>query len=210
MKVKDDGEVRYAMGMEVTQKGKPVLTRDLQDLTTTNTLGGGGFPSFATWAIPRDSKAPGEYTLKVTVKDRTTGKTKVLTRTFEVMKPQLGIIQVFLTSLRGDPVPPVAVPGQRMMLHYTLTGFAFDKKKLCNVTVSIRILDSSDKPTLVKPFKGPVKGDEETAPGVMLLRPYLLELNKPGKFKIEVKATDNVSGKSTEELLDLTVMDTSK
>jgi len=209
MTVKNNGRVLYSMGMEVTKKGdkKPVLSRDAEDREVINTLGGGTFPSFAAWVIPRDMGAPGEYTLKVTVTDRETKKSQTLTRKFTVEKPRLGFVQVFLSSLRGDPIPPVAVPGQRVLLHHTLVGFGFDKKeKQTDITLTIRVLDSNDKPTLAEPYKGPVKTDAKSAPGVMLLTPYLMELNRPGKYKVELKAVDNVTGKSTTETLDLTVL----
>jgi len=214
MKVREDGRVRYSMEMEVTkkEKGQPtaVLTRKPQDLETMNTLGGGTFPSFAAWPIPRDAESPGEYTVKVIVTDRTTKKAATLSRKFTVQSTRLGFVQVFLSSLRGDPIPPVAVPGQRIMLHHRLVGFDFDKKKQTNVTLSIRLLDADGKPTLAKPYKGDIKTDAKTAPGEMVLTPYLMDLNRPGKYKVELKAIDNVNGKSTTETLDLTVLDTTK
>src|SRR3954447_4849741 len=49
LKVKDDGRVLYAMGMELTKKGKekPEFKRDPQDLEAINSLGGSTLPAFA-------------------------------------------------------------------------------------------------------------------------------------------------------------------
>jgi hypothetical protein len=211
MKVKEDGRVLYAIGLEVNKKGdsKPILKREPQDMEVTNTLGGGTFPSIATWTIPRDKDAPGEYTLKITVKDRgRESKPATLTRKFTVLKPQLGFIHVFLTTWRGEAVPPIAAPGQRMMVNYALAGFEFDKKEnQCHLTVTIRVLDADGKPTLAKPSKGTVKGSPKEAPGVMAMSPFSMDLNKPGRFKIELKATDHVTGKTAEQTLDVRVIE---
>jgi hypothetical protein len=36
---------------------------------------------------------------------------------------------------------------------------------------------------------------------------FVISLTRPGKFKLELKATDKISGKSAEQLLDLTVIE---
>lgn len=212
MKVKDDGQVLYSMGFEVTKRGQKnaVQKREPQDLTAVNSLGGGNFPSFVYWPIPRDAEAPGEYTIKITVADRATKDKKpvVLTKTFEVVPTKLGFIQLRYTTFGGDPAPPVAVAGQRLALHYTLVGFATDKKEnTSNVTVSIRVLDEKGKPTLAKPISNDIKSDAKAAPGVMLFNPFPIELNRAGKYKVELTAKCNVTGKDTKELIDLTVME---
>jgi hypothetical protein len=210
LKMKDNGEIQYSMGFEVTKKGqnKPVQKREPQDLVAVNSLGTGNFPSFAIWPIPRDSESPGEYTLKITVTDRQTKKSATLSKKFEVVQTKLGFVGMRLSSMTGDPVAPVAVPGQRMALHYSLVGFDIDKKnKSSDVTVTIRILEDG-KATLAKPFTGDIKADEKSAPGVMIFNPYVLDLNRSGKFKVELAAKCNVSDKEVKEVLDLTVLET--
>src|SRR4051812_32656670 len=109
LKVKETGQIQYSMGMELTKKNKakPEFKRDPIDLEGENSLGGTSFPAFAMTAIGTDT-APGDYTLKVTIKDRLGKTEKVLEKTFEVVKPKLGFVQTYLTSGNGDPVPPVA------------------------------------------------------------------------------------------------------
>jgi hypothetical protein len=212
MKVRDDGRVLYSQVMEVYKKGqtKPVLRREL-DSETTNVLGKGTFRAWAIWQVPRDTDSPGEYTLKLTLKDRATGKSATHSKKFEVKKTELGFVQLRLLAPQRDemPVPPVCVAGQKILLHHWLVGFQSDpKEKQVSVAITIRVLDESGQPTLVKPFKGDVKGDEKDAPGIMVLLPYPMDLNRPGKFKIELSAVCNVSGKKAKETLDLTVLDT--
>jgi len=208
LSVDGEGYIKYAMGMEISKGGKSVLKRDLQKLEATNHLGKSNLPSYAIWPIPRDTSSPGEYTMKVTVKDGKTNKSSTLTKKFTVEKTRLGFVQVSLTNATRapEPVPPLAVPGQRVMLHYTLVGFDLGKDKQTDVTMQIRFLDSDGKPTLSKPLKASIKSETDT-PGVMVLNPMLIEMNRAGKFKVELKATCNVLKKTTTRTLDLEVRD---
>ena len=209
LKVKDNGQVLYSMGMELTMKGKakPEFKRDPTDLEAENSLGGTTLPAFALSVIGTDS-APGEYTLKVTVKDRQGKTEKVLEHPFEVLKPKLGFVQVRLTAGNGDPVPPVAVPGQRVYVHCALVGFMLGKDKLPNVTFEMIVLDDAGKPTVPKSFKGDIKTDLKATPGMMTFVPRALDLNKPGKYKIVIKATCNNSGEKAEHTMNLNVLNT--
>jgi hypothetical protein len=206
LKVKDDGRVLYAMGMELTKKGgkKPEFKRDPQDLEAVNSLGGSTLPAFALTVIGTDT-APGDYTLKVTVRDRQAKSEKILEKKFEVKKTELGFVNLRFTSQAGEPAPNVALPGQRVYLHCALVGFGIGKDKLPHVTFEMSILDSADKPTLPTPFKGDIKSDVKGS-GVMTFVPIPLELNRPGKFKVVLKSTCNVNKKTTESILDLTVL----
>jgi hypothetical protein len=207
LKVKDNGQVLYSMGMELTKKGKPKpeFKRDPQDLEAENSLGGTTLPAFALSVIGTDT-VPGDYTLKVTVKDRLGKTEKVLEKQFEVLKPKLGFVQVRLTSGNGDPVPPVAVPGQRVYVHCALVGFQLGKEKLPHVTFEMVVLDDAGKPTVPKSFKGDIKTDLKATPGMMTFVPRALDLNKAGKYKIVIKAKDNNGGEMAEHTMSLNVL----
>jgi len=207
LRVRDDGRVLYAMGMELTKKDKkePEFKREPQDLEAYNSLGGSTLPAFALSILSLDS-APGQYTLKVTVKDRLAKTETVLEKRFQVVPIRFGFVQVRFTSGNGDPMPAVAVPGQRIYLHSALVGFELDKKdKLPNVTFEMVVLGESGKPTVPKPFKGDLKPDLKGV-NLMPFRPIPLELNRPGKFMVVLRATDNVTGRTTTETLSLTVV----
>jgi len=207
LKVAADGRVLYSMGMELTKKGKakPEFKRDPTDLEGENSLGGTTLPAFALSVISTDT-APGTYTLKVTVKDRAAKTEKVLNKTFEVLPVKLGFVQVRLTTGNGDSVPPVAVPGQRIYVHCALVGFKLSKEKLPHITFEMVIKDDMDKPTVAKSFKGDIKTDVKATPGMMTFVPRPLDLNRAGKFKIVIKATDNLTKETTEQTLNLNVL----
>lgn len=210
LKVKEDGRVLYAMGMELIKKGKakPEFKRDPQDLEAVNSLGGSTLPAFALSVIGVDT-APGEYTLKVTIRDRQVKDSdKVLEKNFEVLPTSFGFVRVHFTNSTGDPVPNIAFPGQRVYLHHTLVGFELGKDKLPYVSFEMQVFDENGKPTIAKPFKGDIKTDVSKTPGQMTFVPATLELNRAGRFKVVLKATCNISKKTTEQSLDLVVLGT--
>jgi len=213
LSVKEDGRVLYAMGMELTsldkldkkdKKPRKMFTRDPQDLEAHNTLGGSTLPAFAMSVIGTDTE-PGRYNLKVIVRDKQTKAEKVLNRTFEVLPKALGFVQVAFTNTNLEPAPPVAVPGQRLFLRCALVGFQLGKDNLPNVTFEMQVTEDG-KPTLAKPYKGDIRTDLKKSPEMMSFLPIPLELNRPGKFKVTIKAKDNISGKSAEQSLDLNVL----
>jgi len=198
-----NGVVEYDLSFEVTKKGveKPLTSQEPLPQEQLNWLGGGDVPVMADWVIPAGNDAAGEYTMKLTCTDRATKKSVTHTQTFTVDKVAFGFIQTYL-------VGAVALVGQKAGLQYALTGFDFDKKtNKTNVTVTIRVLDDKDKPTFEKPRKETFEREYDDAPGVMAFNPMLIELNRPGKYKVEVSATCNVSKKTAREVFDLTVVE---
>jgi hypothetical protein len=211
LKVKDDGGLFWAMGIELSRKetdgsSKRLLKKEPQDMETVNTLGGTTLPGFASVLIGVDSP-PGEYTLTVTVKDLGVRPVKTVTveKKFTVLPVKFGFVQVKLTTAVGEPSASVGVRGQDMLLHCALVGFVTDvRTKLTNVTFEMVVLDADGKPTLAKSFKGIIAKEVTT---LMQFQPIPLQLNRAGKFTVVLRATDNLAKKSAEQKLDLTVLD---
>jgi hypothetical protein len=213
LKVRDDGLVKYSMSLEVSNKdGKSQFRQDPQELEAYNALGGGRVPGVAHVFIGND-QPEGEYTLKVTVKDRATDKTETLTRKFEVLPRKFGLVQVSLSyQAPGRDIqlaaPPIGVPGQTFALNFSVVGFELDKarKDQPNIETSVRVMDENGKPTLAKPFAGLANEvGPEFKKGIPMQ--FIISLNRPGKFTLELRATDKVSGKSADLTLDLTVLE---
>jgi hypothetical protein len=211
LKVKDDGTISYAMGMELTRKEKDgtlkrVLKREPQDMEESITLGGTSLPGFANVLLGVESP-PGEYTLTITVKDLAGRpvKTATVEKKFEVLPVQFGFVQVKLTSPVGEPAPAIGVRGQILLVHCALVGFATENRtKQSNVTFEMVVLDDAGKPTVEKSFKGDITKAVTT---VMQFQPIPLNLNRTGKYTVVLKATDNIAKKSAEQKLALTVLD---
>lgn len=206
LKVRDDGRVQYSMGMELTNKeGKSQFKKEPQDLEAVNALGGSRLPAFALSEIGTETPE-GEYTIKVTVKDRGADKTETLTRKFEVLPRKFGFVRLGIAYETGQPAPPQAVAGQTFLVNFAVVGFDLDKAKKDqpNIEVAMRILDEDGKQTLAKPFTGSATEVEPQFKKIVPMQ-FILQLNRPGKFKIELKATDKFGGKSAEQTLDFVV-----
>jgi hypothetical protein len=220
LQVKQDGVVQYSMGMELTTtqqgKSKSLFKKDPQEQQTVNTLGGTRLPSFALTEIGTDTE-PGEYTMTVTVTDRAANKTVTLARKFEVKKLEFGIVRPGFVYNdmnerqvgRAQIAPPLAVPGQNLVLNFATVGFELKgDKQQPNVTVTMKILDESGNPVLAKPFKGVATDIDEDFKKLRVIPwNFPLQMNRSGKFKIVLQATDEHNKKTAEQTLDLKVIE---
>lgn len=215
--VAPNGSVRYSTGMELTDKaGKSLFKKDPVEVQTVNTLGGSRLPAFALTQIGTDT-APGKYTMTVTVTDVATKKSKDLKYEFEVKKPEFGIVQIgFWTNDmseggRGQPqiAPAVAVPGQNLLLAFTVVNFELKgDKNDPNVTVSMMVQDETGKPVRDKPFPGEATALAEEFKKLKAIPfNFPMQMNRSGKFKIVLTATDKHSGKTATETIDLKVVE---
>ena len=218
LQAKDDGSVGYSTQMELLDKtGKAVFTEKPTDRETTLPLGGNRLPNWSRVATGTDAEA-GAYTVKITVVDNV-AKNKpqaVLEKKFELVAPRFGIIHVATgydkPPTSPPPAPPVAVPGQSVLVFFTVVGFqanpgAKPKDPLqADVAVEMTILDDAGKPTLVKPFGGEIKEVAEEFKTVLPFN-FPLMLNRTGKFTIVITATDKLANKSAKQELSLTVLD---
>ncbi len=68
MTVKENGTMRYVVGMEVLRRARngqnrPVLTCEARELETSSGLGRGTFRDFAYYSVPRPLAVAGDYTI---------------------------------------------------------------------------------------------------------------------------------------------------
>jgi hypothetical protein len=213
LQVGETGQVLYRMGMELIKAGKkePEFRQEPRDLEANNTLGSARVPAFARTTVGLDTP-PGEYTLKVTITDRAAKQKQELTRSFTVVPPRLGIVQISLFAYSDNkgaamPAPPLGVPGQAVLLHFAVVGFGLDKDKMQpNVVTELTILDEAGKPVLAKPFSGTT---QEVSAQYKKILPmdFPIQLNRSGKFKVHMKVTDKLANKTAEQTLDLTVVE---
>jgi len=216
-----DGLIQYSMSVTLYdhKQKKEVFKKLPQRMSVVNTLGGSRLPTFALTNIGTDTE-PGKYTMTVEVADGTGKISKKLERDFEVTKPAFGIVRPGLVyNLMGDEqagastiiyAPPVAVPGQNLMLHFAVVGFALaGNKQDPKVKVEMKVLDESGNPVLKKPFGGKATSISDEAKQLKVI-PFSvpIQVNRSGKFKIVVTATDeNSNGKTITQTLDLKVVE---
>ncbi len=204
-----EGRVKYSMGFEVRDKGgKVVFAQEPADTEDVAGLGGRRVFASARVGLGIDT-APGTYSIKVTVTDKggKTASADTLTRSFEVVPKDLGITQIWVT-FNDIPAPPVAVPGQIYTVNFTPAGFKLDAKTMQPTFLAeMRVLDDAGRPVLEKPFLGGVKEVSEKFREFLPMQ-FTLTLNRPGKFRIVLKVTDQVAKKSVEQTLDFQVLET--
>lgn len=216
------GKAVYSMGFEVSDsKGKPLLKEEEnkdRPLIADLTLGGTRLPVFARVEVGLD-QPPGEYTMKVTVTDRTAKASVSLERKFQVQPLTLGLVRLSTSYDPPHPVtgprypaPMVAVPGQFLHVNFVAVGFDRDKaKKHPNLQVELNVLDEKGKPAQAKPDMGQVT-EKDNVPENTRAMPmgFTMALNRPGQYTVELKATDLVSKKTQTLKFPLTVVNIEK
>ncbi|HTU91340.1 MAG TPA: hypothetical protein VMF69_14765 [Gemmataceae bacterium] len=220
LKVKPDGNVRYSMALKLFshKKNKNVFERDAQEFIQSASLGGSHLPGFVMHALQPDTE-PGDYTMRVDIKDVQGNTAQKLERkftlkplTFAIVNP--GFVYLFMEDNQAGTspkfAPPLAVPGQNLMLHFSTVGFAeAGEKNQPKVSVKAVIQDEAGKPVLEKPITGKVTEYPEEYRKLKFL-PFQvpIQVNRSGKYKVLLTATDEISGKTTTFTpLDLTVLD---
>ncbi len=197
VKADDAGKVLYSIGMEVTDAaGKVYLKQEPRELEANNSLGGTSLQAFASIQIGLD-QLPGTYTVKVTATDRATRAKGTLTRTYEVLPKGFGLVRLNTTyDADGKIAAPLVGEGQVLFVNFLAVGFGRDRAQVQpNLSVAMRIMDETGRPTLAKPYTGEINKD---IPAQVLSVPmqFIIELNRPGQFTLELKATDKVTGQS--------------
>jgi hypothetical protein len=209
LSVNKEGQVRYSMGMQLKDsKGQVVFGQQPKDLESVNSLGGNSLPAFAAAEVGLQSP-PGVYTMNVSVTDKISKQTKTLSHKFDVVKQDFGIVRLSLSyDPQGQtPAPPTFVAGQSAWVNFAVVGFERDgKTKNPDLVLEMRVLDDKGQPTLPKPNVG--TANNVAAAHQVIPMFFLLELNRAGKFKIELKATDKLAKKSVTETLDISVAET--
>ncbi len=209
IKAADDGKVQYAMGLEVINSaGKVEFGSQPTPKEVYNALGGSTVPAYANVDIGLN-QAPGQYTLKVTVVDSKTNAKEILSRPFEVLKKEFGLVRLSTTA-DGQNVPcgPFGIPGQSLYVHFFAVGFELNQTKQPDISIEMKIMDEAGKVTLEKPFKEAVKPPAgQSASLVAIPLTFTLHLNRPGKFTAEFLATDKISNKTSKISLPILVLD---
>jgi hypothetical protein len=200
------GKVLYTTAVELADsKGKVLFKQQPRPQETVAALGGESVPGMVVLDVGLD-QPPGEYTVKVTVKDRVSDRTGSLTRTFQVLPADFGIVRV-TTTADPDGLFPMSLfqTGGSLWINTGVVNFARGKDNgQPDVAVELRVLDENGKPTTAEPFQGAMN---KKVPANVRFMPvqFLVALNRPGTFTVEIKATCRLSKKSETLSLPLKV-----
>jgi hypothetical protein len=199
------GKVRYSIAMEIANsEGKVLFKQAPREMDAPAPQGSSSLPACATIEVGT-RQPPGEYTLKVIVKDVTSGAAQEISRKYELLPKGFGFVR-FSTTRDPDGKMPVAAlrPRRPGWINFTAVGAERDKATgQPDVAVEMRVLDKDGNPVM-KPAYGEVK---EGIPQGHEACPMQFEVNLPleGSFNVELNATDKVSGKKAALTVPLTV-----
>ena len=208
LKTDAGGKAYYTMSVEVkNSKGKVVFREKPKDDEKKEhllSLGGDQVNAFYLVSFGTDSE-PGKYTITITITDLTSKMSDSFTRTVEVLKPGFGMV---LTSLSFDAngLVPAAVTiqvGQTIQINTRVTGYAVDEKKNPSFLASMRVLSGGKDVT--KPHSVTINRHFDKTVKFMPLS-FVLNMNRPGTFTIELKVADQIAKKVTTERFDITVV----
>jgi hypothetical protein len=200
-----DGKVLYSIATEVTDAGgKSVFSQPPQNREVINALGGNQLPAFAQVAVGQQQPA-GEHTLKVTVTDQANKKSQTLTQKFEVLKPDFGLVRLAASADADGLVPSgMLTVGHALWINGAVVGFQRGAGMQPNVTVELKISDADGKPTIARPFGGTISKDVPAKDPALPIQ-FHVALNRPGKFTLELKATDALAGKTSTQSFPITI-----
>jgi hypothetical protein len=208
VKINDKGVAQYSMAMEVTDnKNKVHFKQEPVQLQSLNAFGGKSLPAIANLEIGRD-QPPGQYNVKVTVTDGTTKKTKSFMHAVEVAPPGFGLVRLSISADPNHqvPAPAIAAPGQTLWVQALAVGYKRGgAKDQPNLQIEMSVLDDKNQPTLPKPITD-VFTDLPKDSTVFPIN-FQLVPNRPGKFTVQLKATDKVANKTAELSIPVTVLE---
>jgi hypothetical protein len=192
------GKVRYSLATEcVDGAGKTQFKQPPRELEAINVLGGARLPAFARVDTGLQ-QPPGEYTLTVTVVDLASKNSKSLTQKFTILPKAFGVVRLHLSSDKeGEYSPGLLSVGQAVWLNGLAVGFERDPMtKAPKIALELTIRDEMGKATLPKPFSATLEPKDLPSTATSVPLQFLASLSRPGKFTVEIKAKDVVSGKS--------------
>jgi hypothetical protein len=200
------GKVLYSIGMEVNDAaGKTLFRQAPQDLEAPAPAGGGSLPASASIQIGLD-QPPGEYTLKVTVNDRSAKTSQTITKNFQVLPKAFGLVRLSTTSDREGQIAASSVKeGSTLWVNVLVVGFGRDPGTgQPRLVGELRVLDADGKPVLPKPFGGQYT---EKLPEKAQAAPWQVAVpfGKAGQYTVQLKVTDQTTGQTTGLAFPITV-----
>jgi hypothetical protein len=191
------GKIHYGVGLEATDsKGEMMFKNEPSDVAIARPTGGQAVPICAKVDVGLASP-PGKYDLKVTVLDRTTGAQTSVTRSYELLPMRFGIVRVALTS-DPDQTSSAAVlsQGRPGWINFQVVGFGRDKAQgQPRVTATMRVVDASGRSVLPQPSSGTISQGVPVQVGAIPMQ-FKLTLAQTGRFTVELKVLDEISGRS--------------
>jgi hypothetical protein len=206
--IDDQGIATYTMAMVVKNPmGRVLFEQYPRSLVDFVPLRGNKVPGRNFVSVGLDD-SPGLYTCTLTITDPTTKAEASLSIKYEVLKKDFGIVVVYTShDQKGElPAPTSGQVGGTLWIQLTIASFERDANTTQpNVVIEFQLYDEKGNAILVSARNEPVPHrhtqDAQSSSPVKagyytFADQFQLHLNRPGKFRVEIKATDNVSRKT--------------
>jgi hypothetical protein len=192
------GKVLYGVGMEVADSKGDVLFKKAPSQHELPSPGSGrSIPACAKIEVGLN-QPPGKYGLKVTIVDRTAGTTTSVTRPYEILPLEFGIVRVSLASDREGKASAAGFSqGRPGWINFTVVGFGRDNVKgQPHLAATMRVLDEDGRPVFSKPSSGVINQNVPVQVGAVPMQ-FQLVLAQMGRFTVELHVTDEITGHKT-------------
>jgi len=201
LKLDDKSRASYTVLLEVFDAAaKAVFKKE----TTTDVV-----PQLGSNRIPGDlhvimgvEQPPGKYTVRLTVMDRLAKETKSFTHGFELLNKGFGVVGVL--------APAVGFPANPYMLQYNIVELGLDAAKKPNAKLEMKILDETGKPVsppVVNTYPADLPESLDLKKANIIPIDFPILPNRPGRFTVEIIATDAVAQKTSMIRYPLTILD---
>ena len=196
------GNVLYVTLLEVfSASTKEVIFRKEAPMENNLQLGGNRIPGDLLLNMGTDKPA-GQYVLRMTVQDRVGKETKSFTYNFELLPPTFGLV--------GVQAQAIAFPGNPYVANLGIADFKLDANKNPKGKIEMKITDETGK--AVAPAQSNVISKDFLG-GADLKKDNLVQMhfailpNRPGRFQVEITATDELASKTSTVRCPLNVLD---
>jgi hypothetical protein len=205
-KIDEQGRLRYSIGMEVIDsKDKVIFRQTPRDVESVVKPEGKRVPACASLRVGMD-QPPGEYKLQIAVTDRAGGAAQKIVRTYELLPKSFGIVQVTTTLDQEGTLPAgILQKGKSVWINFSVVGFErAGEQGQPHLKLGMRVLDDAGRSALAQSPSGEIK---QNVPAKLQALPgrLELELKQPGKYTVELKATDAIANKTATVTFPVTV-----
>lgn len=199
-----DGQAHYRIGMEVADQQRNLHFKQAPKARAVKmTAGSPILQGVATLHVGLD-QPPGEYTVKLIVTDDGQHASKEVTKTYEVVSKQFGLVRVGVdgdaTTKAVDPSFHTDRPGR---INFSAVGFGHGPGGQPDVRV-VMTVQQDGRPALDQPNVGVLdKGVPDKA--LMVPMEFQLQLTRSGRYTVELRAEDRVTGQTATATFPITV-----
>lgn len=199
------GRTDLSFGGELTdESGKSIQELLPVPVKSVLALGGATFTGVVNFSLPDDFPA-GNYTVRVTLNDRVSGKALTGEHPIRVLDPGFGAVKLRYAADRQGTTPAGGhlTVGQQLFLIGKAVGFARDGGRI-HVTGRFTLRDTAGTATTPKPITFTVN-EKLPAEANRVTFDFSLFANRPGEYVAVVELEDVIGGKTAAYELPLTV-----